>query len=180
MGKARQHGCELNTAEASLLTTVPDPEQLERVFPEVNIVLWAARYLKTNHLSVFAGPAVSEMGKPLEEVFPVAPSGDCTGALESVVPLVDPRGRGLRFTGWAWDVKHRRSPSAIVVTTNGTITGMGAVGGWRPDIAATQAEASRSHPGYIAYVSEPSGISIVNLYAILRGTPSTACHFATK
>jgi len=180
IGKARQHGFELNAAEASLLTDVPDPAQLERVFPDANIMLWAARYLKTNHLSVFAGPVASELGKPLEEVFPLAPSGDCTGALESVVPLVDPRGPGLRFTGWAWDVKHRRSPSAIVVTTNGTITGMGALGGWRPDVAATQPEASRSHPGYIAYVSEPSGISIVNLYAILRGSPSTACLLATK
>ena len=180
IGEARQHGFDLNAAAASLLTDVYDPAQLARVTPAGQGDFRVAQYLKANRLSVFAGPVPSEMGKPLEEVFPLAPSGDCTGALESVVPLVDPRGPGLRFTGWAWDVKHRRSPSAIVVTTNGTITGMGALGGWRPDVAATQPEASRSHPGYIAYVSEPSGISIVNLYAILRGSPSTACHFATK
>jgi len=105
-------------------------------------------------------------------------SDDCTGALESTAPIVDPGGPGLRLTGWAWDVKHQRPPLAIVVTTNGIITGIGAVGGWRPDVAAIQPEASRSHPGYIAYLTEPLGISIVNLYAILQGSPATACQFA--
>src|SRR5208337_3768824 len=65
-------------------------------------------------------------------------SDDCTGALESTAPIVDPGGPGLRLTGWAWDVKHQRPPLAIVVTTNGIITGIGAVGGWRPDVAAIQ------------------------------------------
>jgi hypothetical protein len=180
IGEARQRGFALDAAAASLLTDVPDPERLKVPYPDLNTMLLMAGYLKANHLSVFAGPVSSELGKPLEQVFPVTSSGDCTGALESVAPIADPRGPGLRLTGWAWDVKHQRPPSAIVVTTNGIITGIGAVGGWRPDVAATQSEASRSHPGYIAYVSEPSGISIVNLYAILRGSPAAACFFATK
>ena len=46
-----------------------------------------------------------------------------------------------------------------------------------PLVAAT---GFRGHPGYIADSSEPSGISVVNLYAILRRTPLAACHFATK
>jgi hypothetical protein len=118
----------------------------------------------------------------LEDVFPVTPFGDCIGALESVAPIVEPSGPGLRVTGWAWDVKHQRPPSAIVVTTNGIITGVGAVGGWRPDVAALQPgiSISKSYAGYIAYLPEPEGISIVNLYAILRGSPPTACRFATK
>jgi hypothetical protein len=180
IGEARQLGFALNAAGASLLTGVHDPAQLLTAFPDVSIMLWAARYLETNHLSVFADPMASALGKPLEEVFPVTPAADCTGALESVVPVVDPRGPGLRLTGWAWDVKHQRSPSAIVVTTNGIITGVGAVGGWRPDLNAIQPRASRSHPGYIAYLPEPTGISIVSVYAISRGSPRTACQFATK
>jgi hypothetical protein len=181
--EARRHGFALNAAGASLLTGVYDPAQLSEPWPiPVGGLLSAARYLKANHLSVFAGAVPSELGKPLEEVFPVTPVGDCTGALESVAPIVEPSGPGLRVTGWAWDVKHRQPPSSIVVTTNGIITGVGAVGGWRPDVAAMQAgmSISRGYAGYIAYLPEPGGISIVNLYAILRGSPPTACRFATK
>jgi len=182
IGKAREHGFALRAAAASLLTGVHDPAELKRSFSIVDIMLPAARYLKANHLSVFAGTVPSELGKPLEDVFPVTPFGDCIGALESVAPIVEPSGPGLRVTGWAWDVKHQRPPSAIVVTTNGIITGVGAVGGWRPDVAALQPgiSISKSYAGYIAYLPEPEGISIVNLYAILRGSPPTACRFATK
>ncbi len=182
IGKARQHGFALNAAGASLLTGVYDPAQLKQATPTVDKTPWEARYLKANRLSVFAGTVPSELGKPLEDVFPVTSSGDCTGALESVAPIVEPSGPGLRVTGWAWDVKHQRPPSAIVVTTNRIITGVGAVGGWRPDVAAMQPgiSISKSYAGYIAYLPEPEGISIVNLYAILRGSPPTACRFATK
>jgi hypothetical protein len=182
IGKARRHGFALNAAGASLVTGVYDPAQLKEAFPELDIMLWAARYLKANQLSVFAGAVPSELGKPLEDVFPVTPFGDCTGALESVEPIVEPSGPGLRVTGWAWDVKHQQPPSSIVITTNGIITGVGAVGGWRPDVAAMQPgiSISKSYAGYIAYLPEPEGISVVNLYAILRGSPPTACRFATK
>jgi len=182
IGKARQHGFALRVAAASLLTGVHDPAQLKKSFSIVDLMLRSAVYLKANHLSVFAGSVPSELGKPLEDVFPLSSSGDCTGALESVALIVEPSGPGLRVTGWAWDVKRRRPPSAIVVTTNGIITGVGAVGGWRPDVAAMQPgmSISRGYAGYIAYLPEPGGISIVNLYAILRGSPPTACRFATK
>ncbi len=179
IGEARQHGFALDAAAASLLTGVHDAAQLRKATPAVDNVPWAARYLKANHLSVFAGPVSSELGQPLEQVFPVTSSRDCAGALESIAPIVDPRGPGLRLTGWAWDVKHRRPPSAIVVTTNGIITGVGAVGGWRPDVAAMQPGISRGYAGYIAYLPEPQGISVVNLYAILHGSPRKACYFAT-
>jgi len=180
IGEARQHRFKLDTTSAALLTGVRDVAQWKLVTPAPEHIPWAAGYLRANHLSVFAGPVASELGKPLEEVFPVSPSGDCTGALELVAPIVDPVGPGLRLEGWAWDVRHQWPPSAIVVTTNGTITGIGAVGGWRPDVAPPHPGITRSHVGYVAYVSEPSGISIVNLYAILRGSPATACQFATK
>ena len=178
IGKAREHGFALRAAAACLLTGVHDLAQLKRACTIVDIVPRAARYLKANHLSVFAGTVPSELGKPLEDVFPVTSSGDCTGVLEAVAPIVEPSGPGLRVTGWAWDVKHQRSPSAIVVTTNGIITGVGAVGGWRPDVAAMQSGISSSYAGYVAYLPELEGISVVNLYAILRGRPPTACRFA--
>jgi hypothetical protein len=177
--EARQHRFALDAAAASLLTGVFDPVQLRKATPAVQNLPWATAYLKANHLSVFAGPVFSELGKPLEQVFPVISSGDCTGALESVTPIVEPGRPGVRVTGWAWDIKHWRPPAAIVVTRNGIITGLGAVGAWRPDIAARQPGISAGYIGYIAYLPEPSGISIVNLYAILRGSPPTACYFAT-
>jgi hypothetical protein len=180
IGEARQHGFALNAASASLVTGVYDVAQLQEAFPIVNIMIWASGYLKANRLSVFAGPVPSDLGNPLEDVFSVSPSGECAGALETVTPIIEPRGPGLRVTGWAWDVKHHRPPSAIVVTTNGIITGVGAVGGWRPDVAAMHPGVSSNYAGYTAYFQEPRGISVVTLYAVLPGSPSTVCSFAMK
>lgn len=180
IGEARQHGFALNAASASLVTGVYDVAQLQEAFPIVNIIVWASGYLKANHLSVFSGPVPAALGNPLEDVFSVGPSGECIGALESVTPMVEPRGPGLRVTGWAWDVKHQRSPSSIVITTNGIITGVGAVGGWRPDVAAMHPGISSNYAGYTGYLLEPRGISVVTLDAILPGSPPTACRFAMK
>ncbi len=180
IGEAREHGFVLNVVSASLLTGVYDWAQLQKASPAANLLPWEARYLRANNLSPFTGTVSSELGKPLEEVFTVSPLGECTGALESVAPIVGPSGAGLRLTGWAWDIKHQRPPSATVVTTNGIITGVGAVGGWRPDLVVTQPEVPKNYTGYIAYLPEPQGISIVNLYAVLRGSPPTACRFAMK
>jgi len=179
--QARQHGFALNAAGASLLTGVYDPVQLNKPWPYAldSLLSWA-RYLEANDLSVFAGTARLELGKPLEDVFPVTSSGDCTGAVESVAPIVEPRGPGLRVAGWAWDVKHQRPPSAIVVTTNGIITGIGAVGGWRPGVAPLQPRISSGYIEYIAYHPQIRGITIINLFAILHGSPPTACRFAME
>ena len=176
--EARRQGFLVNAAAASLVSGVVDAETLAKDFPFLDLLLWTARYLEVHHLSVFATPMASELGKPLQETFPVVSSAGCTGALENVVALDDPRGPGLRLTGWAWDVKRQRPASGIVVASNGTIQGVGAIGDRRPDVLPVGT--ANSHAGYIAYAPRPSGIAVVNVYALLDGSPRQACLVATQ
>ncbi len=122
------------------MTGVYDPVPLKGVFPSVQALLGTVPYLKANHLSVFSSGDLSELGKPLESVFSTAVSGDCTGAAESIAIIDDPAGHGLRVLGWAWDLKHGQPPAGIVVTTDGVITGFGAVGEERRDLPASHPE----------------------------------------
>jgi hypothetical protein len=178
IGYARRLGFERNVAAAALLTNVNDPEQLKKVYPQLDRLLVMARYMKANQLSVFSGSVSSQLGKPLESVFPLAAFDACAGTVESVDVLVE--GRGLRVVGWAWDRKHNQPPSEIVVTTNGIVTGLGAVGEFHHCARSMKPLVSSSYIGYVGYLPEPPPGSIVNFYAILHDSPPTACYFATK
>jgi len=180
IGEARRQGFALNAAAAALLTNVNDLAQLKEAYSIPDVLLMAARYMRANQLSVFSGSFPSQLGKPLESVFPLAAANDCAGKLESVAPIENANERGLRVAGWAWDRKHGHPPSAIVVTTNGIITGLGAVGEWRPGVRATDRSLSTSYIGFVGYAPEPELASVVNFYAILHGNPPTACYFATR
>jgi hypothetical protein len=175
--EARRHGFLQDAASASLITGVHDRDALQQSFPFLDILLWTSRYLEANQLSVFASTTPSELGKPLTDVFHES-VGECTGALESVAPITEPTGPGLRLSGWAWDTKHKRPASSIVITTNGIIRGLGAVGQWRPD--ATGAPTSTGYVGFVGYVPQPAAGAMVNIYAILDGSPATACYLATR
>ncbi len=178
--KAQRHAFPQHATAAALLTGVYDPVPLKEVFPSVQALLGTVPYLKANHLSVFSGGDLSELGKPLESVFSTAVSGDCTGAAESIAIIDDPAGHGLRVLGWAWDLKHGQPPAGIVVTTDGVITGFGAVGQERRDLPASHPGVSSNYSGFVAYLPEPRLGSVVNYYAILDGRPRTACYFATR
>ena len=176
IAEARHRAFALNVAAVSLLTGVYDVPQLDAVY----LVRGAERYLQANQLSVFSGAAPSELGKPLEYVFPVISFGDCTGALESFVSIEGPSGRGLRVTGWVWDIKHQQPPPSVVITTDGVIRGLGAVGQWRSGVRVTGPTTASGYLGYVGYVPEPPPGSAVNVYAVLRSRRPTACYFATK
>jgi hypothetical protein len=165
-----------NAASVSLITGVHDPDTLQKTFPFLDLLLWTSRYLEANQLSVFASTTPSELGKPLTDVFHES-VGECSGALESVTPITEASGSGLRLSGWAWDEKHKRAASSIVITTNGIIRGLGAVGQWRPDTAG--APTSTGYVGFVGYVPQPAPGAMVNVYAVLSGSPATACYLAT-
>jgi hypothetical protein len=179
--QARKRAFAQNVIAASLITGVYDPELLlAEANPQMHLLLRAADYMKVNHLSLFSSNLPSELGKPLESVFPMISFGECAGALKSVVPINELDGPGLRVMGWAWDIKHQQIPPAIVVTTNGVISGLGAVGWWQADVRTMKPKMSRSYIGFVGYLPEPPPGSLVNVYAVLRGKPAEACYLATK
>jgi hypothetical protein len=86
----------------------------------------------------------------------------------------------LRVLGWAWDIKHRQPASAIVVTTDGVITGLGAVGQERPDIQNPQPGMWSRYAGFVAYLPDAQVGSVIKYYAILHGSPPVACYLASR
>ena len=106
---------------------------------------------------------------------------ECIGQVESTVPMPGVAGglAALRITGRAWDYKHRRPPSMIAATTDGVITGIGAVGDWRPVDKRTRPSTTTNYIGYTGYVQAGRMSGPVEVYAILPGRPATACMIAT-
>lgn len=186
LSQARAHGFSQKAATAALIAGVNDPAMLRLIDYEPETLSKTVPYIMANRLAVFSGGASSELGKSLKSVFPLARPDDCAGSLESVVVIDSPSGPGLRILGWALDRKHRHSASTVVVTANGIIAGLGAVGEWPRFFKGVIGEGwffFRANPGlpsrpdgFIAFVSDRERGSSVEVYAILRGDPALACY----
>jgi hypothetical protein len=166
----RGHAFALKTATAALLTGVADPDSLGQAYPEKGMFRRVVPYMKANRLSVFSGGLSSTMGKPLRSVFSLTEPSECAGALQTVFPLDNSfgpgLGPGLRVLGWAWDSKHQRLPSAIAVTMDENVVGVGATGNWRPPHS----------DGFVAFSPPLSPQSAATFYAILDTSPPSACY----
>jgi hypothetical protein len=87
--------------------------------------------------------------------------------------------KAIEISGWIWDNQHHRPAVAVVATKDGIITGWAAVGGWRPSVRAANPRLTTSYIGFAGYVREEPGSIAVKLYAVLEGTPKSACPLAT-
>lgn len=175
---ARSRGFEQNVAAVSLLTGVNDRAQLAKVYPDPDYVFYVEHFMREHRLSVFSTSLNWLLGKELASIFPT--SADCTGALESVMPVEGTGSDAVRIIGWAWDSKHRQPPWEVIATTDGVISGLAAVGERRPDIRAANPWLKSSYVGFAGYVLKANASASVKLYAILPGSPPVACYFATK
>ena len=176
--QARGHGFQMNVAGTALLTRVYHQEQLEQLYRRPEYVLESVPYLREKRLSIFSGPLASQLGKPLSSLFRVVSSYKCAGAVESVTEVVSQTPPGLRIAGWAEDLSRDNPPREIVAVRNGVISGLGAVGGWR---FVRSSDASKS--GYLAfagYVPNASLSTPLHIYAILDGSPPSACPLETN
>jgi hypothetical protein len=179
--RARVRGIKLNTAAMSLVTNVPDIEQFRWAFWQPNSLPSFVPYMRRERLSVFDDPNSWLLSRPLESAFNLAPANECAGELETSVVMrsVAAGPAALRITGWAWDYKRREPPSAIVVATDGIITGLGAMGDYRPVNKTVRPWITTNYIGYTAYIQEARTSGPVQVYAILRGSPARACLIAT-
>jgi hypothetical protein len=179
--EARSHGFQLNAASMALLTGVHDWEQLSYTGVKLSYLMNEAPYLQQGRLSIYSGYVYSQLGKPLVSVFRLAYPDECTGGLESSENIgeVSNGPPALRITGWAWDYKHRRPPTSIMATTGGIITGLGAMGDWRPLDKTTRPEVTANYIGYTGYVQGARAAGPVEIYTVLDSSPATACLIAT-
>jgi len=168
----RGHAFAQRAASAALVTGMADRETLGQVYPEKEMFAKTVPYMRTNRLSAFSDRLASMMGKPLNSTFRPADPSECSGALEKVFPVSetygDGLGPGLRVVGWAKDNKRNRIPSAIVVTLDDKIVGLGAAGRWRPP----------GFDGFVAFSPELAPQAEEKFYAILDGATPSACYLA--
>ena len=178
VGEARAHGFGLNLASMALRTGVYDGELLSGIAERSDKLLLGIDYFRARQLSLFSGWDASLLGSPLEKVLPIAaPDEDeCAGRLE-FAPLKDSATPGWFMSGWAWDRKHHQPPREIVATSEGRITGLAAVG-FRPlMVSVSDPEIRNRYAGFAGYVLQPKSGTEVKVYAILHGSPPTACYF---
>jgi hypothetical protein len=178
--EARSHGFQLKVASMALFSGVRDWEQFfyHVDVMDPNSVFREAPYMQENRLSIYSGDAYLQLGKPLEQVFQLASTQECMGALQSSSLIQSTQSPALRIIGWAWDVKRGQPPLEIIATTDGTITGLAAVGDWRPKVREANPSVTSGYVGYAGYVRDARKFTSVKLYAVLSGRPQSACYFA--
>lgn len=168
----RGHAFAQRAASAALLTGMADRETLGQVYPKQEMFAKTVPYMRTNKLSSFSDPLASTIGMPLNSAFRAANPSECSGALDRVFPISetygDGLGPGLRVVGWAKDNKRNRIPSAVVVTLDDKIVGLGATGAWRPP----------GFDGFVAFSPELAPQAEEKFYAILDGATPSACYLA--
>jgi len=168
----RGHAFAERAASAALLTGMADREALGQVYPEKEMFAETVPYMRTNGLSVFSDRLASTMGKPLNSNFRPADASECAGALETVFPISETYGGGLgpglKVVGWAKDNKKNKIPSAIVVTLDDKVVGLGATGRWRPP----------GFDGFVAFSPELAPQAEARFYAILDRAAPAACYLA--
>ena len=177
--RARVHGFKMHTAAASLITGVPDMENMKWVYRQPDYLYSLVPYMRRERLSVFRDPISQLLDQPLSSAFQLAPPTDCTGAVESSVAMNHALPATLRIAGWAWDFKHQAPPVAVVMASEGMITGVGAMGDWRVLDKASHPWMTTNFIGYTGYVQGSRPMGPVEVYAITKGTPAAACLIAT-
>jgi len=176
--KVRWHGLNVNLAAVALEVGAPDNSQLAWAHSHASYPRSFVSFLRDHGLSVFTDPEPYLLGQPLNAEFRQTSLEDCAGEVESAVALTSAWPRSLRITGWAWDTRDREAPRAIIVTTEGIISGLGVAGDRRPRKLVSGQDAG-DFTGFTAYVHDVSRSNTLDLYAASRKDAKAVCHIAT-
>lgn len=174
---AREHSFQQRAAAAALITGVDDQPQIERTFPDADNVLGAVPFMREHRLSVFSQPSPIDSHGYISLFGRILSKDACEGELQTVDLIKDGRIEDVRISGWTWDIDKRRPATEILVTSNGSIIGLGATGDWRPTIRATRRYMNTSFVGFTAYAKGGSPPLII--YAVTKGDRPQACEIAT-
>jgi hypothetical protein len=178
LARARWQGFNVNLAAVALETEAPDNAQLAWAHSQADYPRSLTPFLRDHRLSVFTDPEPYLIGRELSSTFTLANPQDCAGQAESTVALSNGWPRALRVSGWAWDVRDRRNPAAIIVASDGVISGLGVVGDRHAPMPAG-GRPTGEFAGFTAYVRDVSRSSKVEIYAISRQHDTSVCHVAT-
>lgn len=172
---AQWHQLRLRMVGLSLLTGVQDDVVLADAYPDPQVVLRAAEYMKQHRLSIFAGKQYEQLGAPLDSLYGVSPAGDCSGYVSSMQVLPSEYGHGLRLTGYAWDDKSKRPARDIIAVQDGRIAGFGSNVAISLTSKAAGPQSDPSQFGWVMFVRD-NGSGKVQLFVVTKN--DGACPFA--
>jgi hypothetical protein len=165
----------LKRISLSLLAGVHDPATLADAYPDPQAVLRAARYMKDNRLSIFAGDLYERLGQPFDATYRVRPATDCSGYVSSTQLLPADAGQGLRFTGYAWDKLANRPARDIVGVADGRISGYGTSVSIPQDSSAARPNSDPARFGWVTYIRDIPHPGSIQLYAVVGRDSADAC-----
>lgn len=165
----------LKRISLALLTGVQDPAALADAYPDPQVVLRAAKYMKDHSLSIFAGSFYAQLGQPFDATYQVRPATECAGYISSTRVLPADGGQALRITGYAWDKQSNRPARDIVVVTNDRIGGYGTSVSIPQDSAAATPNSDPARFGWIAYVRDLPHPGRIQLYAVVGRKADEVC-----
>ena len=160
-------GCD--AVGAAFLLDVPDEQLLSLIWSNKAAREEGVKFLRQQHLAMFAEPRAAWAGKRVSELFAQAPIDRCIGAIEKTT--------ASRVEGWAWDKQTGRSPDEILLAdASGRIIGLARGGfrhGYYPGLLmeAQPPPASHSHlrhSEFLGYV-RPNADSPMTAYGVLKG-----------
>ena len=174
---AQWHQLRLKMVGLSLLAGAHDDAVLADAYPDPQVVLHAAEYMKQHRLSIFAGKQYAQLGATLDSEYRTTPVTNCSGYISSMQALPADGGLVLRAAGFAWDSTLKRPARDIVAVSDGRISGFGS----SVTIPLTSAGASQqpnpSQNGWVAFVRRNNTAGKVQLYAVVE-KGAAVCPFA--
>ncbi len=152
---SKDYASTLNQVQAAIVADVFDEPMWQMSYPPSGAaILEEADYLRQNRLSVFTEPWTTWVGKPVEGLFMVDPSGRCMGAFDSATPISSRIRPGWRVSGWAWDRLRQAGPGIVILVDPAQrIAGVVKNPIERGDVHLVITDVRSSHVGWSGYVA---------------------------
>ncbi len=167
----------LQKISIALLTGVQDDELLAEAFPDPEVVLRSADYMRQHRLSIFAEPDAALLGTSFADGFHKTPATACFGELTSEELLPTENGQAMRLEGYAWDVSRQEPARKVLLVTDGKISGFGMVNVYPLALAHEHDPATASHFEWLAY-STGSSARPTEIYVLSGPDGKSACPLA--
>jgi hypothetical protein len=149
------------TGEAdAALVGVRDIEAQNATTPTAEHLPEDLALLRRQGKSIYAEPRAHWMGRPLGSI--AKADATCLGFIDNAVRQ-NARMRGLRLSGWAWDMDHdRRVMQLLIVDGGGRVVGLASGGAFRGDVLTAVRAVDHVGSGWRGYaLGNPSEVLTV-------------------
>jgi hypothetical protein len=163
---AQERQLRLKMMEVALLADVQDPAALINGYPNPQVVVRGAEYMRQHGLSIFHGKQFEQLGQPIDRAYRVVPATECSGYITTQQHSPG-QGDVLRITGFAWDQERSRPARDVVAAVDGQVRGFGTNVTIPLRLKKVRSDANPAWFGWIAYVQQVRPGSPVRFYALL-------------